>query len=642
MSKKSHSLLLRALAAWVLTTAFLLCGSFTLQHWYSLWNGGGFLHSSSCLQLMDYKVDQVSSLGELLCREEYDTLPFLEAELADQLAFELMPENTNFRFSLHTADGKRVCDNTGGKSVGDVADGVTLSTFMISFTIPSDNAVLREESNGVLAGGDAPSVAEDGGVTMVRQSLVLEYGLAKTLTAEDDFAEAEGNFRLVLTLLPFIALAALVCLIGAAAATVFFCLGLRKTELPLKKPPFDLLLLLLLLADGMLYNLARPAFQVFLTTPWKAAPLLASVVFDGAQAALRLVGLAAFVYQWRRGLWKNCLLYRWGAALGRKLRAAWSGLRLSRRPAAAFLLYLALTMLLGLFLFLTLFDGSDIWPLFLLLFVLFQGFALRTFLRLDQDRRAALAETVERETRAQRFQAELITNVSHDLRSPLTSIINYVDLLKKAGPDAPEAAEYLDVLERKGQRLKKLTDDLIEASKASSGVLPVSLEALGLKELVEQASAEYADRFEAAKLTLVADATDGEVTVTADGRHLWRVLDNLLSNCAKYSLPGTRVYLTISTGGGQGIITVKNVSAESLNIPADELMSRFVRGDHSRTDGGSGLGLSIAENLTKLQNGTFSLDIDGDLFKATVSLPLAPPPAPALPGPDPAEEAAHE
>lgn len=639
---KTLSLRLRFLAAWVLTAAFLLCGNFTLQHWYSLWNGGSFIQSSPCLQLMSYKVDQVTSLGELLCREEYDTLPFLESELAGQLSFELMPQNTNFRFSLHTADGKRICDNTGGQHVSDVADGVTLFTFMTSFTVPGSDVILREESGGIVADADSPSVEEDGGVTIVRQSLVLEYGLAKTLTAADEFADAAADFSRVLALLPAIALAALVFLIGAAAATVFFCLGLRKTDYALKKPPFDLLLAILCLAALFFYDLAQPALRVFLAAPWQTAPLLATAVFDGAQAALWLVGLAAFVYQWRRGLWKNCLIYRWCAALGRKLRAAWSGLRLSRRPAVAFFIYLACTMLLGLLLYMSLFDGGEVW-LFLLLFVLFQWASLRLSLRMERDRQAVIAETVEREIRAQRFQAELITNVSHDLRSPLTSLINYVDLLKKAGPNAPEAGEYLDVLDRKSQRLKKLTDDLIEASKASSGVLPVNLEVLGLKELAQQAAAEYDDRFQTAGLTLVMDGPEEDVMVVADGRHLWRVLDNLLSNCAKYSLSGSRVYLAVARTETAGVIAVKNVSAESLNIPADELMSRFVRGDHSRTDGGSGLGLSIAESLTKLQHGTFSLDIDGDLFKASVSLPLAPDPSDnVLPAPGPKEDAAHE
>lgn len=620
MSGKSPSLLLRALAAWALTTAALLSGFFTLRHWNSLWNGGDFYSSSAYYRAMDNKVDQAVSLGELLCRKESASLSYLEDEMAGQLALELMPQNTNFRFSLHTVEGQRIYDNTGGAAVGDVADGLTLHTFSTSYTNIPENSIFVESDD----------------ITVTHRSLVMEYGLDKTLPVADELSDAVADYHLTQTLLPFLALVALVCTAGAVTATVFLCLALRKTDISLKKPPFDLLCFLLFLAAGMLYNLALPALYAFLSAPWRSAPLLASAVFCALWAAMGLAALAALVYQWRRGLWRNCLLGRCWAEI--------KHLHLSRRPAVSFLLYVLGGMLLALPFYNALWENT-FWPLPALPFLLYQFVALRLFLRRDRDQRAALdatmAETVEREIRAQRFQAELITNVSHDLRSPLTSIINYVDLLKKAGPDAAEAAEYLNVLERKSQRLKKLTDDLIEASKASSGVLPVSLETLGLKELVEQASAEYDDRFEAAGLTLVVDAPADEVAVTADGRHLWRVLDNLLSNCAKYSLPGSRVYLSISAADAQGVITLKNISAEGLNIPADELMSRFVRGDHSRTDGGSGLGLSIAESLTKLQNGTFSLDIDGDLFKATVSLPLAAPPDPALPAAADTEDAAH-
>lgn len=607
---KTASLRLRALVAWVLTAAALLTGLFTAVHWDALWGNGNLFISSTYYRAMSDRVDQAVSLGELLCIDE-ETLTFLDQERIAQLTYELLPENTNLRFSLHTADGKRLSDNTGGLPVHDVANGVSLYSFTV-----------RISSDGLPA----------------YQSLVLEYGMAKTLTAADVLSDFVADYALLQRLLPFLALAALLCVTAATVAAVWLGLGLRKTDKPLKKPPFDLLFLLLFLAVGMTDNLARPALFSFFAAPWKLAPLLASAVFCALWAALGLVGLAAFVYQWRRGLWKNCLTARLCAYLWGKLRQAVRALRLSRRPALAFLIYLSLSLLLGLLLYSALFNGSGDWFFSFLLFALFQGLSLRFFLRMDQEQRAAMAETVEREIRAQRFQAELITNVSHDLRSPLTSLINYVDLLKKAGPGSPDAAEYLDVLERKSQRLKKLTDDLIEASKASSGVLPVNLEPLGLKELAQQALAEYGDRFEAAGLTLVMSAPEEEIAVTADGRHLWRVLDNLLSNCAKYSLPGSRVYLAISAEGGQGVVTLKNVSAESLNIPADELMSRFVRGDHSRTDGGSGLGLSIADSLTKLQHGTFTLDIDGDLFKATVSLPLAPPPAETLPN----EDAAHE
>jgi signal transduction histidine kinase len=233
-----------------------------------------------------------------------------------------------------------------------------------------------------------------------------------------------------------------------------------------------------------------------------------------------------------------------------------------------------------------------------------------------------ISNGVEEQMQSERFKAELITNVSHDLKTPLTSIINYVDLLKKADIQDPQAAEYLEVLERKSQRLKKLTEDLVEASKASTGSLPVDLERLDLEQLLDQALAEYQDRLAGQGLVVVRAPAQGPVWVRADGRHLWRVIDNLLSNCAKYALPGTRVYVSVQQEGDCAQLSVKNISREELNVPAQRLMERFVRGDAARAAEGSGLGLSIAQSLTELQGGRFAIGIDGDLFKATVTLDL--------------------
>ncbi len=232
-----------------------------------------------------------------------------------------------------------------------------------------------------------------------------------------------------------------------------------------------------------------------------------------------------------------------------------------------------------------------------------------------------ITQAVEDQTNSERFKAELITNVSHDLKTPLTSIINYVDLMKKEPIDNPRVQEYLEVLDRKSQRLKKLTEDLVEASKASTGNLSVSLERLDFVLLTDQALGEWVERLEQSNLTLVRTLPDTPVWVYADGRHLWRVLDNLLSNCSKYAMAGTRVYVNLECGS-QAVLTVKNISRDPLDVPAERLMERFVRGDESRTESGSGLGLSIAQSLTELQGGTFRLDIDGDLFKAIVSLPM--------------------
>ena len=235
----------------------------------------------------------------------------------------------------------------------------------------------------------------------------------------------------------------------------------------------------------------------------------------------------------------------------------------------------------------------------------------------------AISTAVDERMKSERFKAELITNVSHDLKTPLTSIINYVDLLKKESIDDPTVQEYIEVLDRKSQRLKKLTEDLVEASKASTGSMTVIRERIGLLQLADQALAEYADRLEEKRLTVVRSLPEGEVWVEADGRHLWRMLDNLLSNCAKYALEGTRVYLEVRSFGDRAVLSVKNISRDELNIPPELLVERFVRGDESRTTEGSGLGLSITQSLTELQKGRFDVAIDGDLFKATITLPLA-------------------
>ncbi len=235
----------------------------------------------------------------------------------------------------------------------------------------------------------------------------------------------------------------------------------------------------------------------------------------------------------------------------------------------------------------------------------------------------AIAVAVDERMRSERFKAELITNVSHDLKTPLTSIISYVDLLKKENIDNPRAAEYIEVLERKSQRLKKLTEDLVEASKASTGSLTVIRERLDLKQLLDQALAEYTERLDEAGLAVVRTLPEQPVWVEADGRHLWRVIDNLLSNCAKYALAGTRVYVEVVRYSECAALSIKNVSRDELNVDANALMERFVRGDESRTTEGSGLGLSIAQSLTDLQQGRFDIAVDGDLFKATVTLPLA-------------------
>ena len=233
---------------------------------------------------------------------------------------------------------------------------------------------------------------------------------------------------------------------------------------------------------------------------------------------------------------------------------------------------------------------------------------------------------VEEKMKSERFQTELITNVSHDINTPLTSIINYLDFLsqeeKKENRNAQVVQEYMEVLDRQSVRLKKLIEDLIEASKASTGSLKIEKEPCELGIFLQQIAGEYEERLENAQLALHLVLPEDKVYVEADGRHLWRVIDNLLQNVCKYAMAGTRVYLQLQEKAGQAIIIMKNVSASELNIPAEELMERFVRGDRSRHSEGSGLGLSIARSLTELQGGKFVIEIDGDLFKTAIGFPI--------------------
>ncbi len=233
-----------------------------------------------------------------------------------------------------------------------------------------------------------------------------------------------------------------------------------------------------------------------------------------------------------------------------------------------------------------------------------------------------LGAALQQQVKSERLKADLITNVSHDIKTPLTSIINYVDLMKREKIENPKVLGYLEVLDQKSQRLKTLTEDLVEASKASSGNLKLEVSDIDLTELVHQTNGEFEERFALRHLELVSNLPEAVFIIRADGRRLWRVLENLYTNAFKYAMEYSRVYVDIIQQDDNVVFTIKNVSEKPLNISPDELTQRFVRGDVARTTEGSGLGLSIAQSLTQLQKGAFKLEIDGDLFKAEVSFPI--------------------
>ena len=236
---------------------------------------------------------------------------------------------------------------------------------------------------------------------------------------------------------------------------------------------------------------------------------------------------------------------------------------------------------------------------------------------------AGFQDAVDTAVKSERMKADLITNVSHDIKTPLTSIINYVDLMKRENIEDETLKRYLEVLDQKSQRLKNLTEDLVEASRASSGNISLQLERINFVELVKQASGEFEEKFRERGLTPVTSFPEYSLHVIADGRRVWRILENLFQNTKKYAMPGTRVYISAAEQDGYATFTMKNISESELNITPEELTERFTRGDASRTTEGSGLGLSIAKSLTELQEGIFEIYLNGDLFQVTVQFKLA-------------------
>ncbi|MBO4292306.1 MAG: sensor histidine kinase, partial [Lachnospiraceae bacterium] len=230
-----------------------------------------------------------------------------------------------------------------------------------------------------------------------------------------------------------------------------------------------------------------------------------------------------------------------------------------------------------------------------------------------------LGRAVTERMKSEHLKTELITNVSHDIKTPLTSIINYADLLGSGGVSSEQVAEYSEVLLRQSRRLKKLLEDLVEASKATTGSLEVNMTACQAEVLLTQAAGEYEQRFEDKQLQLVVREPEEEIWIRADGRHLWRVFDNLLNNICKYAQENTRVYLSLERMEEKAVITFRNTSKYQLDVSADELMERFVRGDKSRNMEGNGLGLSIAKSLVELQKGNMEIVVDGDLFKVILT-----------------------
>ena len=455
----------------------------------------------------------------------------------------------------------------------------------------------------------------------------------------------------------------IICL-AVVVATIVFLLcaaGKRKDSEDitlnfLDKVPLDLYLLIDILLFVLCINVV---FSVLSLSEYNPTILPLSAVLVALLGILVLAFLMTCSTRFKIGKWwRNSIIYMWLAKpiakflswLGRQLKEIFNNINLLWK---GILLYCAFILLSIIFFFNSI-SGAGLASLLLVvlgiasfLFVctlmlqmtkLKQGAAKMAAGDLDYrvDTRnmfhdlkehgkdlnrisEGMALAVEERMKSEHFKTELITNVSHDLKTPLTSIINYVDLLQKEEIDNPKAQEYLEVLARQSARLKKLTEDLVEASKASTGNIQMDLTRTDMTEFINQIMGEYQERFRTVHLESVVTVPEERVYLLADGRSLWRVFDNLLNNICKYSQPNTRVFIAMTASNDKVMISLKNTSRDLLNIPAEDLLERFVRADSSRNSEGSGLGLSIARSLTELQKGTLELFVDGDLFKVILT-----------------------
>ena len=524
----------------------------------------------------------------------------------------------------------------------------------LTVTVRGDGEVVGTFENFELTDGDKPLYT-----TQETFTYQLNTGNTAMVTIAADLLRTEGapsySYLLAMWLVEHTALTVFLMVLFAALALFCFCFsmasaghwagheGIHLTWLD--KIPADVWLLVLLCT----FFIGWEAFYY----EW------GRVFFCAALVPLVLLFLCAFAAQCKAGtVLRGALIGRMARFLWRIVRAVFRALlhTLVRLPlvwktalvglviaGAEFLLYINdfYRVRYGVFLVMKLIE---------LLAVLYIAVSLRTlqkggeklargdfsepidtryllwdFKRYGQelnDVQGGLEQAVQERMKAEHLKTELITNVSHDIKTPLTSIVNYVDLLKKEDMPSPAARGYVDVLDRQSKRLKKLTEDLVEASKASSGALNVELQPTDVNVLLSQIEGEYQERLAACHLTLVTQPPAPGTMIQADSRLLSRVMDNLVSNVCKYAMENTRVYVTAAVRDGQAVISFKNVSRDELNISPDELMERFVRGDASRHSEGSGLGLSIARSLVQLQGGTFALSIDADLFRADIVFPL--------------------
>lgn len=549
----------------------------------------------------------------------------------DEYKEEFSSEKTNFLFILKNSSGETLLTNYSGEEY-------QLSTSY------------RYERSTFFRSGDSNDLEKTDVYT-------VECFVKKTLTAHDNFKEAEYWINFGYSNRYLIIAIALVSVIASIILFIYLmcAAGRRKGEENIilggvDKIPFDILLAFVIIISSV-------TFAAFFDSTGVSDSIGAIIVISATTIINTLLAVLLFMSFAARykagGWWKNTITYmvlrfcirlvggicKGMISFARNISILWKAILGFIIVSFAELFIMSITYDNGGLLFLFwLLEKLILIPVILLLILNLRklqvggqkiaegdlNYKIDTrhmfwdFKRHGENLNSignGMAKAVNERLKSEKFKTELITNVSHDIKTPLTSIINYVDLLKKEVTEEGTIKEYIDVLDRQSARLKKLTDDIVEASKASTGNMSVNMERTEVGLLLEQAVGEYEEKIKGSGLELILTKPEKEIFIMADGRLLWRVFDNLLSNICKYSHPGTRAYLNLEINNGEAVIIFRNVSKYPLNISSEELFERFVRGDSSRNTEGSGLGLSIAKSLTELQKGKMEIYIDGDLFK---------------------------
>lgn len=550
-------------------------------------------------------------------------------------------DDTNFRFCILNEEGSTILTNC------KETDGRYIYKMKRTFDFPFEQKVFDEESKEVIH-------------TVITELYTVECFVDGNLRASDQFWFINEFLHIILEL-RFLVI--LVCIVGAFATIVSFAFlmisaGYHDNQ---ENPRLGLLdkiylefiiAFLILLGSGELIIL--DGISLFSVSMTILAILM--VLFDTTVLLLVCMSLATRLRC--RSFWKTTLVYtilRGIYLLLKKLFSLFIKI-VSYIPVLWQLIFAIALFCIVELCFLVVCGSDDIFVLFLFEKIVFiplifyvaymlykleetgkkitQGdttatvdtkYFLGTFKKQGENLnsiKVGISSAVEDKMKSERFKTELITNVSHDIKTPLTSIINYVDLLSKEDLQNETAKEYIQIIAKNSDRLKKLVVDLVDASKASSGVLKLDMQPMKIDVLLEQIAGEYVERLSANNLELIMRKPEESIQIMADGQRIYRVFDNLMNNICKYALANTRVYLLLEKEDDKAIISFKNISATELDMSANDLMERFVRGDKSRNTEGSGLGLSIAESLTKLQNGDFQIQLDGDLFKIIITFPV--------------------